>query len=127
MGDYGSWKIPIDLHPLFRSPGGYPNGIAVAPEGLWICEQKSDNAVLVDWKGKLLKTLKSESKNTSGIAYGDRCVWMAEFLRRRKACSRLIWTSGSSRIDRFPWDRRTTAQGIRACRGMKAGRSGRQS
>ena len=47
------------------------------PKGLWICEQKSDNAVLVDWKGKLLKTLKSQSKNTSGIAYGDGCVWMA--------------------------------------------------
>jgi hypothetical protein len=62
---------------LFKSPEGYPNGIAVAPEGLWICEQKSDNAVLVDWKGNLLKTLKSQSKNTSGIAYGDGCVWMA--------------------------------------------------
>ena len=62
---------------LFKSPEGYPNGIAVAPEGLWICEQKSDNAVLVDWKGTLLKTLKSQSKNTSGIAYGDGCVWMA--------------------------------------------------
>jgi hypothetical protein len=62
---------------LFKSPESYPNGIAVAPEGLWICEQKSDNAVLVDWKGKLLKTLKSQSKNTSGIAYGDGCVWMA--------------------------------------------------
>ena len=67
----------IKTTPLFKSPEGYPNGIAVAPEGLWICEQKSDNAVLVDWKGKLLKTLKSQSKNTSGIAYGGGCVWMA--------------------------------------------------
>ena len=67
----------IKTTALFKSPEGYPNGIAVAPEGLWICEQKSDNAVLVDWKGKLLKTLKSQSKNTSGIAYGDGCVWMA--------------------------------------------------
>jgi len=67
----------IKTTTLFKSPEGYPNGIAVAPEGLWICEQKSDNAVLVDWKGKLLKTLKSQSKNTSGIACGDGCVWMA--------------------------------------------------
>jgi hypothetical protein len=67
----------IKTTALFKSPEGYPNGIAVAPDGLWICEQKSDNAVLVDWKGKLLKTLKSQSKNTSGIAYGDGCVWMA--------------------------------------------------
>src|SRR6187549_3382280 len=49
----------IKTTPLFKSPEGYPNGIAVAPDGLWICEQKSDNAVLVDWSGRLLKTLKS--------------------------------------------------------------------
>ena len=61
---------------LFKSPEGYPNAIAVAPEGLWIAEQKSDNAVLVDWKGKLLKTVKTQSKNTSGIAWGDGYVWM---------------------------------------------------
>lgn len=67
----------IKTTPLFKSPEGYPNGIAAAPEGLWICEQKSDNAVLVDWSGKLLKTLKTQSKNTSGIAYGGGCVWMA--------------------------------------------------
>jgi hypothetical protein len=67
----------VKTTPLFKSPEGYPNGIAVAPEGLWVCEQKSDNACLVDWKGKLLRTLKTQSKNTSGIAYGDGCVWMA--------------------------------------------------
>src|SRR5262245_12326729 len=67
----------IKTTTLFKSPEGYPNGIAVAPEGLWIGEQKSDNAVLVDWNGKLLKTLKTQSKNTSGIAYGGGCVWMA--------------------------------------------------
>jgi hypothetical protein len=61
---------------LFKSPEGYPNALAVAPEGLWIAEQKSDNAHLVDWSGKLLKTLKTESKNSSGIGYGDGCVWM---------------------------------------------------
>ena len=62
---------------LFKSPEMYPNGIAVAPEGLWIGEQKSDNAVLTDWEGKLLKTIKTPSKNTSGIAWGGGHVWMA--------------------------------------------------
>jgi len=62
---------------LFKSPEMYPNGIAVAPEGLWIAEQKSDNAVLTDWEGKLLKTIKTPSKNSSGIAYGGGRVWMA--------------------------------------------------
>jgi len=62
---------------LFKSPEGYPNGIAVSAQGLWIAEQKSDNAVLVDWNGKLLKTFSTPSKNTSGIAYGDGHVFMA--------------------------------------------------
>ncbi|HWW83468.1 MAG TPA: hypothetical protein VNZ26_07690 [Vicinamibacterales bacterium] len=61
---------------LFKSPEGYPNAIAVASDGLWIGEQKSDNAHLVDWNGKLLKSVKTESKNTSGLAYGDGYIWM---------------------------------------------------
>jgi len=61
---------------LFKSPEGYPNAISVAPEGLWIGEQKSDNACLVDWNGNLLRTVKTESKNTSGLAAGGGFIWM---------------------------------------------------
>jgi len=78
---------------LFKSPAGFPNGIAVAPEGLWIAEQKlsgaqavsynlpepkdlSENAWLVDWNGKLLKTVKTPSRNTSGMAVGGGYIWM---------------------------------------------------
>jgi hypothetical protein len=88
---------------LFKSPQGFPNGIAVAPEGLWIAEQKlsgeqavsykmaepkdlSEAAWLVDWNGKLLKTVKTPSRNTSGMAYGGGYVWMCS----RKEFSR--WT-----------------------------------
>ena len=59
---------------LFKYPKGYGNGLAVAPEGLWIAEQKMtgdsarryglpeptdprEAAWLVDWNGKLLKTV----------------------------------------------------------------------
>lgn len=77
----GSGAKPIPsrkgrITPLFKSPEGYPNAIASASEGLWIGEQKTDNACLVDWNGKLLKTMKTESKNTSGIAAGGGFVWM---------------------------------------------------
>ena len=72
---------------LFKAPGTYPNALAIAPEGLWIGQQKnaetqqssgrmSEAAWLVDWNGKLLKTLQTNSRNTSGMAYGDNCVWM---------------------------------------------------
>jgi hypothetical protein len=81
---------------MFKSPGLYPNALAVmtdAPGGLWIGQQKvtAQNAVtynlpldpdrdevawLVDWNGKLLRTVKTHSRNTSGMAYGNGCVWM---------------------------------------------------
>src|SRR3954451_16349557 len=81
---------------LFKSPGQYPNALAVmtdAPGGLWIGQQKvnaqsaesynlplesdpDEAAWLVDWNGTLLKTVVTHSRNTSGLAYGNGCVWM---------------------------------------------------
>jgi hypothetical protein len=78
---------------LFKSPPGYPNGIAVTPEGLWIAEQKmagaqaityhvpepktlAEDCWLVDWNGKLLKSVTTPSRNTSGMAVGGGYVWM---------------------------------------------------
>jgi hypothetical protein len=78
---------------LFESPSGFPNAIAVTPEGLWIAEQKlsgqqaiqyhlpepkdlTENAWLVDWNGKVLKTVATQSRNTSGMAVGGGYVWM---------------------------------------------------
>ena len=78
---------------LFKSPEGFPNAIAVAPEGLWIAEQKlsgaqavayhlpdpkdlSEEAWLVDWDGRVLKTVETPSRNTSGMAFGGGYVWM---------------------------------------------------
>ncbi len=78
---------------LFQSPPGLPNALATAPEGLWIGEQKlsgdlarqygveaptdlAERAWLVDWNGKILRTVVTESRNTSGMAYGDGYIWM---------------------------------------------------
>jgi hypothetical protein len=82
---------------LFKSPGMYPNALAVmtdAPGGLWIGQQKAnpsnarqygvplddtglDEAMwLVDWTGKLQKTVMTRARNTSGLAYGNGCLWV---------------------------------------------------
>jgi hypothetical protein len=78
---------------LFRSPEGFPNAVAVTSEGLWIAEQKlsgpaatqyhlaepkdlTEHAWLVDWSGKVLKTVSTQSRNTSGMAVGGGYVWM---------------------------------------------------
>jgi streptogramin lyase len=62
---------------LFRSPEGHPNGLEATPDGLWIGEQMSDRAYLVDWKGNVIRKVETESSNTSGVAYGAGHLWMA--------------------------------------------------
>lgn len=70
--------------PLFRSPDGFPNGLAAGENGLWIAEQKpagaadpDEKAMLVDWRsGHLLRSVVTRSRNTSGIAYGGGHIWM---------------------------------------------------
>src|SRR5471032_966096 len=58
---------------LFLTPPGWPNAITVDPaKGFWIQEQRHDNkqeaAWLLDWNGKLLHTVMTDSKDTSGMA-----------------------------------------------------------
>ena len=72
---------------LFKAPPGLPNAVAVVPEGVWIAEQKMSGplakqynmpepadlheaAWLVDWNGKVLKTIMTDSRNTSGMTVG---------------------------------------------------------
>ena len=68
----------VKITKLYKSPDGHPNGLEATPEGLWIGEQVTDRAYLVDWTtGKVLKKVETESSNTSGIAYGGGFLWMA--------------------------------------------------
>lgn len=63
---------------LFRSPDGHPNALEATREGLWVGEQTTDRAYLLNWKtGKVIKKVETESSNTSGIAYGGGYLWMA--------------------------------------------------
>ena len=70
--------------PLFRSPEGFPNGLAAGENGLWIAEQKradgpdsGEKAMLVDWSsGRLLRTVVTRARNTSGIAWDGSSIWM---------------------------------------------------
>mgnify|MGYP001066684003 CR=1 len=66
------------VEPLWRSPDGHPNGLEAAGDGLWVGEQITDRAWLLDWKtGKPLVKFETQSSNTSGIACGGGYVWMA--------------------------------------------------
>ncbi len=92
----GGRKVPARMAKttkLFKSPQGFPNGLSATPEGLWIGEQKMSGAQavtyhlpepksleemawLVDWNGKLLKTVTTPCRNMSGMAVGGGYVWM---------------------------------------------------
>ena len=68
---------------LFQSPGKFPNGMDVAPEGFWVAEQLtvegvgSNNDVnLLDMNGRVLRNVKTQSVNTSGLAFGGGYLWV---------------------------------------------------
>jgi hypothetical protein len=67
---------------LFLTPPGWPNAIDIDHDqqrGFWVQEQRHDNkpeaAWLLDWKGKLLHTVMTNCKDTSGMCFGNDCVW----------------------------------------------------
>ncbi len=70
-------KREAKVTKLFKSPDGHPNGLETVKEGFWIGEQTSDRAHLVDFSGKLIRSVDTESSNTSGIAFGGGYLWMA--------------------------------------------------
>jgi streptogramin lyase len=76
----GMERVPIRkarATKLFRSPDGHPNALEATPQGLWVGEQITDIAYLLDWKtGEILKKVPTESSNTSGLAYGGGYLWM---------------------------------------------------
>ena len=60
-------KVPTRMaktKKLFRSPEGFPNGLAATPEGLWIGEQKLSGAQAASYKLKEPKSL-------------DEAAWLA--------------------------------------------------
>jgi hypothetical protein len=65
---------------LFKSPPSYPNALAVVPEGLWVAEQRQDDKTdrlwLLDWRGQIQKSIRSESKDTSGVVVGNGSLWI---------------------------------------------------
>ena len=61
---------------MFTAPFGMPNGLQGTDDGLWIVDQESDDVFLVDEKGTVLRRLRTETENGSGIAFGDAALWV---------------------------------------------------
>jgi hypothetical protein len=74
-------RVPIrqatTITKRFKSPDGHPNTLEATPEGVWVGEQVTDIAYLLDWKtGEVLKKVPTESSNTSSMAYSGGYLWM---------------------------------------------------
>ncbi len=62
---------------LYHSPDGNPNGLEATEDGLWVGEQITDRAYLLDFEtGRPLAMHETQSSNTSGIAAGGGFVFM---------------------------------------------------
>ena len=70
-------KIATKVETAFIAPTTAPNGMNASPEGLWMIDQITDDAYLVDQKGKILRRILTESGNSSGLAYGQGHLWVA--------------------------------------------------
>jgi streptogramin lyase len=63
---------------VFKAPEPHPNGLQFTDEGLWIADQGSDNVALVDpGSGRVLRSMPTESTNTSGVAWGDGALFLS--------------------------------------------------
>ena len=74
--EYAVHKPKVEV--LWKSPDGHPNALEATDEGLWVGEETTDIAYLLDWNsGKVLQKVSTESSNTSGMAFGGGYLWMA--------------------------------------------------
>ena len=74
----------VKIERWFRAPYGMPNGVQVTDNGIWVVDQVTDRAALLDASEadeygmlRLRSELPTESSNTSGLAWGDGSLWLA--------------------------------------------------
>ncbi|MEX1018081.1 MAG: hypothetical protein WDZ49_00400 [Litorilinea sp.] len=68
-------RLPIE--EIFLTPGPHPNGMQATADGIWILDQETNEIALVDYAGKVLRTLKTDSDRGSGITHDGRALWVA--------------------------------------------------
>jgi hypothetical protein len=63
---------------MFKSPDGHPNALESTRARIWVGEQVTDTAYLLDWHtDEVLKNFFTHSSNTRGLVYGGGYLWMA--------------------------------------------------
>ncbi len=76
--------MDVQFEKLFRSSYSAPNAVQSTDDGVWLVDQITDRAALMDPNEvsdhhsvpKLLREVPSESSNTSGMAAGEGSLWL---------------------------------------------------
>ena len=73
----------VDVTHEFDAPGPQPNGMQATADGIWILDQKTNQAVLVSFAGETLRTLNTASDRGSGITDTGLALWLASTYDRK--------------------------------------------
>lgn len=61
---------------LMQAPCQKPNGLQATPEGMWIVDQATDDAILLDHTGRPVRRFFTESENASGVTFAEGGLWI---------------------------------------------------
>ncbi len=53
-----------------------PNGLQGTDDGLWVCDQATDDLYLLDDDLQIVRTVRSTAENSSGLTVGDGSFWI---------------------------------------------------
>ncbi|HUS05358.1 MAG TPA: hypothetical protein VMZ52_03630 [Bryobacteraceae bacterium] len=83
-------KIPTrkvgKVEIIFKTPKYQPNGLQATKEGLWIIDQGREGnwAHLVDYSGKVIKGMETETMASSGITFDGQALWIGSTYSREE-------------------------------------------
>lgn len=69
--------VAPDVVHVFQAPGPHPNGLQATSAGLWVLDQETNQAHLLDDDGRVLRTLATASDRGSGITDDGDALWVA--------------------------------------------------
>jgi sugar lactone lactonase YvrE len=67
----------------FSTPGAAPNGLQATSDGLWVLDQATNQAALVQYEdGRVIRQFDTETDRGSGITFDGSAVWIASTYNR---------------------------------------------
>ena len=67
----------MNIQTFTTPPATMPNGLQATGDGLWVCDQATDDVYLLDEDLNIHKRLNTTAENASGITVGDGSLWIA--------------------------------------------------